>query len=234
MIYAQKSLQVTKINMKNPTVSIIIPVYNRPLLLKRALFSVLHQSYKDWEAIIVDDGSTDNTAQVAIEFSSLDSRFKLIQTKHGGNPQAINAGIRNAKGKFITFLDSDDEYDFRHLEIRLERILAKDRPDFLHSGFRVVGDTNVVDKRDISKLISLYDQDVYLGGTFFGRQEVYLSLEGFRDIPYASDSDFLERAKKQFNVIKVEEPTYIYHREHEDSFTKKFLISSNIRAIYEV
>ncbi len=91
------------------TVSIIIPTYNREHLLCRAAQSVLDQTYQDFELIIIDDGSTDNTKQVVESFS--DERVKYIQHgKNKGGAAARNTGIKAAKGEYIAFQDSDDEW----------------------------------------------------------------------------------------------------------------------------
>lgn len=101
--------------MKKPSVSIIIPTYNRAHLLKRAVGSILNQTYRDFELIIVDDGSTDNTAEVVKSFD--DSRLRYIALEENrGASAARNAGIAQAKGDFIAFQDSDDEWLGEKLE----------------------------------------------------------------------------------------------------------------------
>jgi glycosyltransferase involved in cell wall biosynthesis len=91
-------------------VSIIIPTYNRSALLPRAIQSVINQTYRDWELLIIDDGSTDNTKDVVDEFIKKDSRIKyLYQENSGGPAKPRNVGIRESTGEFIIFLDSDDE-----------------------------------------------------------------------------------------------------------------------------
>ena len=93
-----------------PKVSIIIPTYNRANLLPRAINSVLNQTFKDFELIIVDDGSTDNTRKVVKEFEEKDSRIKYIwQENFGGPAKPTNTGLKISKGKYIAFLDSDNE-----------------------------------------------------------------------------------------------------------------------------
>lgn len=105
-----------------PKISIIIPTYNRAVLLPRAIQSVINQTFKDWELIIVDDGSTDTTKEVIEEFIKKDQRIKYLwEPNSGWASKPRNLGIQNAQGEYITFLDSDDEYLpnnlIRHLEI---------------------------------------------------------------------------------------------------------------------
>jgi len=100
-----------KAGMNSPTVSVIIPTYNRAALLPRAVRSVIAQSFTDWELIIVDDGSTDDTRPVLSGFTSrLGSRLVVIHHANAGSSAARNRGIDAARGRFVAFLDSDDEY----------------------------------------------------------------------------------------------------------------------------
>lgn len=90
--------------------SIIIPTYNRAYLLPIALDSIRIQTFPDWECIIVDDGSTDNTKDLAQKYIEKDKRFRYIHQENKERSVARNNGIKNAIGKYICFLDSDDSY----------------------------------------------------------------------------------------------------------------------------
>ncbi len=89
-------------------ISIITPTYNREVLVQTTIKSIQHQTFKNWELIIVDDGSTDNTEAVIREFLT-DNRIKYVKKKNTGQAESLNVGAALAKGEFITFLDSDDE-----------------------------------------------------------------------------------------------------------------------------
>src|SRR5258708_6914008 len=97
-----------------PLVSIIIPAYNRKAMLFDAVASVLAQSYRDWELIVVDDGSTDGTADDL--HARFGSRVRLIAQSRRGVAAARNLGVRSARGDYIAFLDSDDFWLPRKLE----------------------------------------------------------------------------------------------------------------------
>jgi glycosyltransferase involved in cell wall biosynthesis len=104
-----------------PKVSVVIPTYNREKLLPNAIKSVISQTYSNWELIIVDDRSVDNTEYIVEQFIKLDNRIKYIRNVRGKGPSgARNCGILNSTGKYIAFLDSDDEWLSGHLEESLE------------------------------------------------------------------------------------------------------------------
>lgn len=89
-------------------ISIIIPVFNAEKYLERSVDSVLNQSYKNLEIILVDDGSTDGSDVICNEYALKDSRIKVIHKENGGVAEARNTGLANATGEYISFVDSDD------------------------------------------------------------------------------------------------------------------------------
>jgi glycosyltransferase involved in cell wall biosynthesis len=105
-------------------VSIIVPCYNQGHFLSEALNSVLNQTYSNWECIIVNDGSTDNTDKIADSWVLRDDRFKYIFKENGGLSSARNEGIKNAIGEFILPLDSDDIIDKAYLTILVPVLLT--------------------------------------------------------------------------------------------------------------
>jgi glycosyltransferase involved in cell wall biosynthesis len=107
--------------MANPLVSVIIPVYNRDYCIRRAIDSVLAQTFKDYELIVVDDGSTDKSVEVIKIYGDA---VQLITQKNAGSAAARNTGVRAARGRWIAFLDSDDEWRPEKLEWQL-RYLEK-------------------------------------------------------------------------------------------------------------
>lgn len=101
-------------------ISVIIPAYNAQAYLRECLESVLAQSFSDWEAIVVNDGSTDSTLDIALSYAALDPRIRVITTPNRGQSAARNAALDTVAGEWITFLDSDDVL-FPH---SLERMMA--------------------------------------------------------------------------------------------------------------
>ena len=103
-------------NTDNPIISVIVPCYNSEEYLAETLNSVLAQTCIDWECIIVNDGSTDDSLRIAQEYVEKDKRFKVIDKKNEGPAIARNVGITNASGKYILPLDSDDKIAPTYLE----------------------------------------------------------------------------------------------------------------------
>ncbi len=102
--------------MNPPTISIIVPVYKAEQHIKKCLDSIREQTYKDFEVIIVDDGSPDNSGRICDHYSELDTRFTTIHQKNKGASSARNTGLTQAKGKWVTFIDSDDWISPQYIE----------------------------------------------------------------------------------------------------------------------
>ncbi len=104
------NLKVTKDSpASSPLVSIIVPIYNTAKYLPACLKSITNQKYQNLQIILVDDGSSDNSGEIADEFAGKDSRIQVIHQKNGGQSAARNMGLRAATGNYISFIDSDDE-----------------------------------------------------------------------------------------------------------------------------
>lgn len=119
-------------------ISIIIPVYNAEKFLSNCLDSIINQSYSDFEIIIVDDGSTDRSRDIYLKYSELDSRIKILQQENKGVSIARNIGIKESKGEFLVFIDSDDIIKNDMLMIMFEEITKKNA-DIAFCGFEVKG-----------------------------------------------------------------------------------------------
>lgn len=100
-----------------PTFSIIVPIYNSEKYLPNCLKSIEEQTYGDFECILVDDGSTDNSLEICQTLSRKDARFKVFHTDNCGVSHARNVGIDHSNGRYITFIDSDDVIETIALEV---------------------------------------------------------------------------------------------------------------------
>lgn len=123
-------------------VSIITPCYNGEKYVSQTIESVLAQTYTKWEMIIVDDGSSDNSAKIIQEYCKKDSRIKLIQQPNGGSAKARNHGIREANGQYIALLDSDDLWEKNFLDEQIKFMQEKNTVCVYSSYKRIDENTN--------------------------------------------------------------------------------------------
>lgn len=119
-----------------PQVSVLVAAYDAATTLGATLESVTAQEFRDWECVIVDDGSTDRTAEIAQEWAARDPRFRLIRLPHQGVVEARNAGIRTCRGDWIAILDADDHMDPRRLLLQMHAFASDPRLQVLGSHVR--------------------------------------------------------------------------------------------------
>lgn len=112
--------------MQDDLVSIITPLYNGERFVRQTIESVLGQTYARWEMIIVNDGSKDNSEQIALSYAAKDTRIKVFSQSNSGSASARNRGIREATGRYMVFLDADDYWDNTFLEEQLHFMRDKD------------------------------------------------------------------------------------------------------------
>lgn len=147
--------------MKNIKVSVIVPVYNVEPFLRKCLDSLESQTYTNWEAILIDDGSTDTSGYICDEYAENDNRFKVIHQKNGGLSQARNAGLSSASGEYIAFCDSDDYYMPEMLE-KLVTLVQTTRKDICMCGFFIVDEYgNITDfkQEENERCVGVYHHD---------------------------------------------------------------------------
>ena len=127
---------------KKPFFTVVIPTYNQAQYLGPALESLFAQSFSDWEAVVVNDGSTDNTAEVMEEYAAKDQRIRLFHKENGGVASALNVGIREARGEWICWLSSDDLFEPDKLEVHFRAIQENPEIKFFHSHWYLLLEEN--------------------------------------------------------------------------------------------
>ena len=120
---------------KGELISIIVPIYNVENYLRHCLDSIQKQTYQNFECLLINDGSPDNSADICREYVSKDSRFRYFEKENGGVSSARNLGIEHSKGEYITFIDSDDWVDSDYLEV-LYNSLVDERADIAISTYK--------------------------------------------------------------------------------------------------
>lgn len=154
--------------------SVVTPTYNDGPIISKAINSILKQKFQDWELIIVDDGSTDNTEEIVKEYTN-DSRVHYFKQENKGVSQARNAGIKRAKGSFITFLDSDDSVNEDWLQDFYELWKSSQNAGYISCGYYINEDAK------FPKLDPKISSERYssLAGTFAIKNEILQKLGGY-------------------------------------------------------
>jgi len=138
------------------TVSVIIPTYNRAVFLNQAIESVLNQTYKDFELIIVDDGSTDDTKKIVGNFE--DPRIEYIYQQNQKLPSARNTGAKSASGKYLAFLDDDDLFSSEKLKIQTDLLELDNSIGLIAGGWQLID----IDENLIQEYIPSIEDDIDL------------------------------------------------------------------------
>lgn len=213
--------------MNNIKISVIIPVYNSEKYLSACIKSILNQTYPNWELIIVNDGSTDNSAKIINRFISIDKRIKQIYQKNSGPGIARNIGIKEASGDYIVFVDSDDTINKNYFEL-----LSNKEEDIVYIDCTLVDENyRIIRKQYLSRYDGI-SKEQFLRSQITGkinwggcRKAVKKTLLKKYDIKYSNDK-IGEEAIYSFLVLHyadsfgfIHEPLYNY-LDHEGSQSK--------------
>lgn len=148
--------------MSSPKISVIVPVYNVMQYLPRCINSILDQTFTDFELLLIDDGSTDNSGKICDEYADKDHRIRVFHKTNGGVSSARNLGLDNAKGEWITFSDSDDELYADALNNYNDIIQDYDNVDIICCGHSVCKKSGFVQNYTFPKFLLLEDKEKIL------------------------------------------------------------------------
>ena len=212
-----------------PKVSVIMPAYNNERYLSQAIESVLHQTCIDYELLIIDDGSTDRTGDIAKGYRAKHpGRVRYLLQENKGPGAARNAGLREAKGEYIAFLDADDMWEEKKLEKQMAVFEASPETGLVYSDFYYIDKDNTMAVRGSFRRYQLPRGDVAL--EFFSHyfiftstvlmRETYIGKVGFfrEDINVGEDYDYFLRVAALCRVEGVEEKL-LAKRSREDSLS---------------
>lgn len=215
----------------NPLISIIIPTFNRAGLIDKALLSIKNQFYQNWECIVIDDFSIDNTIEAVQKWVDADSRFRLINNQRKKGAQgARNTGILNAKGSWIAFNDSDDEWLPEKLNQQATIIKENSFNPLLviHSNC-IVHDhqSNTNESWNLPLIQGVKPHRKLLNASSPMFQGLITSKVALADINYLDEEvpsyqewDTAIRLAQHCDFIHFEEPLFIYHKHSEDTISK--------------
>jgi len=209
-----------------PRVSIIIPTYNSIQYLPSAVASALNQTFKDFEIIIINDGSTDHTEEWILQQD--DPKLRVVSQKNCGKSAARNAGILAARGNYLAFLDADDLWEPSKIELQVNYLDRYPRTGLVYT-WTVLADSN---GRPTGRLISsraagdvwkdlVRDNILTCGSTPMVRRECFRTVGLFsKDLPLAQDWDMWIRIAAYYPFAVIEKPLVRY-RQHDKNTSMK-------------
>lgn len=212
-----------------PLVSVIIPVYNGERYIAETIASVIAQTEPSWEIIAVNDGSKDKSLEILVAEAAKDPRVRVLSVKNGGVSRARNIGVEAARGEHIAFLDQDDLWAPRKLELQLAQLKADNAPGISYTNQSIIDHIGAVVRVKVLAFTPeknrgyVFDRlvfDCFMGiSSVMMRTELFDAIGGF-DPQYslAEDYDLLLKATRKVPVDYIDEPLLLY-REHCGSGT---------------
>lgn len=238
-------------NSKRPQLSIISPVYNVYSYLERCVCSILNQSYNDFELILIDDGSTDGSSTLCDEWAAKDCRVKVFHQKNSGVSSARNKGLEEAKGQYLTFVDSDDFIAPDTYQINMDYLLEHQEIDIIQFPYCHYINENEISNYHKPSSTLLVGAEQIFKNWWSGSPLEYVSWNKiykcnlwddvrFR-VGHTSEDTCLvaEFVKRARSVFISEEGLYYYQRARKDSYTYEYDFNKHLdlfhahSAIYE-
>jgi glycosyltransferase involved in cell wall biosynthesis len=225
-----------------PTVSVILPTYNRARLLGRAIQSVFAQTYQDFELIVVDDGSTDNTESLVKSFNSEKIRY-IRHRQNKGASAARNTGIQSAKGAYIAFQDSDDEWMPEKLEKQMRAFeTAPPEVGIVYTGFFII----TTNKREYKPSAEITPKDgnifssIIKGEYLVSPQTIVVKRECFEKaglfdehLPAMEDWEMALRLSKHYHFKYINEPLVLYYPQSDSLSRNKSAVIQAYQQVLE-
>jgi Glycosyl transferase family 2 len=202
---------------RGPAVTVLTSVYNGEAYLAQALESVLAQSLSDWECVVVDDGSSDGSPEIARRFAATDSRFRVHVQANQGPPSARNAGLQHARGRYVAVLDADDvalpdrlERQVAHLDANPDVALVGSNVTMMSGSGHEFGLAEYpLDDEAIRAQLERQTAFVHSAATY--RRELVLDTGGYRGVArYAEDLDLWLRLAERGRLANLAEPLVRY------------------------
>ena len=215
--------------MKNDMISIIIPIYNVEKYLEKCLDSILNQTYKNLEIILIDDGSTDNSPNICNSYCEKDKRIKIIHKNNEGVSSARNKGIELSKGKYIVFIDSDDYVSNEHIEVLYDCIISNNVDLVISNLIDISEDGIILNNEEKESFLMNKDQclkELLSEDNFYHlccgniyRKDLLEKIRFNCKYRIAEDLDFLYRYIKQISSAYFLSKNTYYYLKREGSAT---------------
>ena len=201
-------------------VSVVVPCFNHGQYLSEALTSILEQTYIDWECIIINDGSTDNSEQIANQWTKDNNKFSYYLKKNGGLSSARNLGVNMSKGEYILTLDADDKFEKTFISKAVEILNQKEKIGIVSCwGYKFYqNNSKSIFKPDGKNLDDYLFKNAAIGNSLF-RKKCWLEVNGFDEQMKKGYEDwefYISISKNKWQTEIIEEPLFFY-RQHEIS-----------------
>jgi len=205
-------------------VSIILPTYNGSRYIREAIESCLNQIYKNFELIIVDDGSTDGIKNIIKSYN--DERIKYFRHEHNlGLAEALNTGFTNATGIYLAWTSDDNLYDLKAIEFMVQALEQDPGLGFVYANYYIINEQGKKIKDVKTGSVKSLDRHNCIGPCFLYRRKVYEQIGGYNpNFFLAEDYEYWLRIRKQFRMQRLDKFLYFY-REHTNSLTTKHKIA---------
>lgn len=207
--------------MSTDLISIVLPIYNGEKYMRESIDSIIMQSYQNWELIIVNDCSTDNTAEIANEYVKKDKRIKYYKNeKNMRLPKTLNKGFSLSKGDYLTWTSDDNLFKQGAFEKMIDA-LKRDNADFVYASYETIDENgNYLDYVQTNKMgkYEIIGHNV-VGACFMYTRKVYDIIGDYEDkFLLVEDYDYWLRVFSKFNVTYIKEILYSY-RFHDGALT---------------
>ena len=217
-------------------ISVVLPVYNGEKYLRESIESVIAQTYRNWELLILDDCSTDNSADIAIEFAKRDSRIHYYKNEMNLRlPRNLNKGFSLAKGNFLTWTSDDNRFKPEALK-KMHQALVSNKAQFVFASCRIIDaqgkEIEYIIVNDLSKKCLVGRNPV--GACFMYTRKAYEQIGEYNpDLLFVEDFDYWQRLYARFGAVTINEILYEY-RWHDTALTntmRKDVFYRNLEAM---
>ncbi len=210
--------------MNSPKISAIITTYNCEKYLEEAIKSVLNQTFKEYELLVIDDGSTDNTKKIVMKYrDKLDYFYK----KNGGHADARNYGIKKARAEYVAFLDSDDLWYPKKLEICYTELIKKPEAGLVYSNLTIIDKKGRVVLKKLKRPHFKKNYPCILLGNYVSCQGSLIKKSCLKeiglfnyDLDMYEDWDLFIRLARKYRFVFIDQPLFFYRTNKDSKFTK--------------
>lgn len=211
--------------MKRPQVTVLMPVYNGARYLREAIESILNQTYEDFEFLIINDGSTDNSLSILNSYAKLDGRIRVVSRPNKGLIATLNEGISLAKGVYIARQDSDDVSMVERLSVQVDFLNANSSVGLVGTNYHTINEnsrhlstTDVFTLPDDIKFAQVFSNQFGHGAVMFRKEILNLSGNYNIDFEHSEDFDLWTRVLRISKGANLKQPLYEWRR-HDESTT---------------